>query len=246
MYTFKKGIYAGVLKGDIPDKVITTTPTLKWVGHKLPFSTWRQIISFCANHSDREVLITLLYSSEKGMRVFIPQQYASSASINSESDKELFPLLTDYIVLGSLHTHPKFEAFSSETDDKDEKNNTGIHITLGQIDQKICTYHIRTLITGYKYDQLPNLIDIVELPDLKFFPKGMEELLLCHTLKDGYPHPEEWETKLLQKPSLQNFSHHSGIFNNNFPVKDESDLLDLYKDYEDIPIKKHKSKRKYK
>lgn len=80
-----------------------------------------------------EAVALLYYNQSNGKyKVKIPQQEVSMASLNYEPD----PSPRDFVLLCSIHSHGSMSAFHSGTDKHDESGFTGLHITIGKIDEK--------------------------------------------------------------------------------------------------------------
>lgn len=199
-----------MLQGDIPDSIEEVEdPSVNWIGHKIPLLMWKQIMSFFIKHKANEACIYLLYHEVEGITLYVPKQEVSSASVNIDHTKEteLMELLKDRTLMGNIHTHPGFGAFASGTDKKHEEMSDGVYITIGKVTDKIAEYHIRTVIKGCYYDDCPNLMDLIEIPDLTAFMQDdksqatFAELLLMYTGKP-VDYPEEWDAKFV-KPKIE-------------------------------------------
>lgn len=63
---------------------------------------------------------------------------------------------------GTVHNHVDMGAFQSGTDESDEQDKEGFHITIGKCKSKTIDIHVRAIIEQQQYDI--NIWDIVEAP----------------------------------------------------------------------------------
>jgi hypothetical protein len=200
---FTQGTYNNILTGMIPVGFREIEePKVSWIGKKLAFEQWRQLISWFRENRNRECVAYLLYSHADGIRLYIPRQQGTSGSVRVENtEKELLELLSTHFILGNIHTHPQFEAFQSSIDAKEEQSD-GIYFTIGRVDSRICTWHSRTVLSGYTYNNQPSLMDLIEYPVVQTAPiGGLEEIFLLQTLILP-KYPVEWNSKLIIEPPV--------------------------------------------
>ena len=64
-------------------------------------------------------------------------------------------LPNDHVIIGDIHSHVGMAAFSSQTDQHDEKNRPGIHIVIGRIHEEPPEFHVEVTVDGmrFKVDQ---------------------------------------------------------------------------------------------
>lgn len=138
---------------------IETTAEIEF--EKLKFEMFQSIEKFFTDvykkHSS-EVAILLYYNfEEKRWGWLVPKQTVSGASVDYKLEESKFiyddGTLADavpdkYTQMGSIHSHASMSAFHSGTDDKDEYNFDGLHITIGSFNSTMCTYSTRWIISG--------------------------------------------------------------------------------------------------
>jgi hypothetical protein len=76
-----------------------------------------------------EAILLLYYGGEKGYLLYCPGQKVSYASLRYEEAVRI----EGYVLAGSIHSHGGMPAFHSPTDQGDEANFDGIHVTVGNI-----------------------------------------------------------------------------------------------------------------
>lgn len=92
----------------------------------------------------------------------------------------------DYRLIGSIHSHGSMGAFHSSTDDGDEFDFDGLHITVGTIDTNP-TYSCRFISCGHDF-KISDIKDIVEMPELSGeFPEEWSKQVSKKQFKTTYP-----------------------------------------------------------
>jgi hypothetical protein len=82
---------------------------------------------------------------------------------------------------GTVHNHVNISAFQSGTDELDEMEKEGFHITIGECDEEIVDIHVRAIMEQEQYDI--NIADIVELPDwMQSVPEKYQKHLVVDKL----------------------------------------------------------------
>lgn len=131
--------------------------------NKIDYDNFCKIISFFRKVYDEhksEAIVLLYYNFDTSkFLVEVPEQTVSGASL----DYNEAPRIKGYKLIGSIHSHGDMSAFHSGTDDKDEMDWDGLHITIGTVDENP-TYSCRLISnkTAFKVD----IKDVVEVPSL--------------------------------------------------------------------------------
>ncbi len=82
---------------------------------------------------------------------------------------------------GTVHNHVTLSAFQSGTDEMDEIEKEGFHITVGECDEEIIDIHVRAVMEQEQYDI--NIADIVELPTwMQSVPEKYQKYLIVNNL----------------------------------------------------------------
>ena len=120
-----------------------------------------------------EVAILLWYNFEiEDWKIEVPKQTVSGSSVNYNRDKEISDTLTNdgYVCVGSIHSHCEMGAFHSGTDDSDEYQFDGLHITIGKVISKpeyACRFIIKNTAYTLKFEECVETkeLDNVQLKD---------------------------------------------------------------------------------
>jgi hypothetical protein len=132
---------------DVTDEA-TYKPQLIWK-RKLPVAVWNQILSYMAESQRKfgaETQMRLLWHDDHGWKAHaFPQETGgmTTKELDNDEKEEQMKLFPDYIPLGTVHHHCNISAFQSGTDEKDEVDQEGIHITLGNLDDTMFDCHVR-------------------------------------------------------------------------------------------------------
>lgn len=132
-----------------------------------------------------EVAVVLYFCKEKEKWGYcVPQQTVSGASVKYDLSKGLDFIHEDsletrtdaipegYAQVGSIHSHASMSAFHSGTDNSDEFNFDGIHITIGGFNKPQHEYACRMIISGNEYKK--NLSEVVDFPTKSgIYPKDI-------------------------------------------------------------------------
>lgn len=133
-----------------------TKATIEWKGPKLPMDMWNEILSFfqwCYNEHKSECQVRLYVSPTlQTWKAYAFPQEAKTGMTARELDndlkrqqiQELQLIPPDWFAFGTVHHHCSAGAFQSSTDEENEKNVDGLHITIGNmnVDPKKGNYDI--------------------------------------------------------------------------------------------------------
>lgn len=159
----------GFIKGLIPVEKVSVLDDFNGVNHlkcdlpKIPARHIWRIKEFFRRvvakfHSEAEV--NLYYSKEKNdFKIHIPEQSVSHGGVRYQrvalSHHEE---MSDYLRIGTIHSHCDFGAFHSGTDVDDEGDFDGIHITFGNNDRDEFTISASVVMNGYRSKIDPLLV----------------------------------------------------------------------------------------
>jgi hypothetical protein len=148
---------------DFPHK----TGYLDYTFPRLPDWIINQAIHFFTRTYDRlgteaEVLISYNPNAEPNLRLFVPPQRVTSASVHSAFDPS--HLGRGWQLLGSIHSHCNFSAFHSGTDHADASDFEGIHITIGNLKAPRPSFAAMVTAGGVRWDfEIEELADVSNL-----------------------------------------------------------------------------------
>jgi len=129
----KLGFFESIAKVDQMSILQDVDPYATMDIKPIPRKKFAQIISFyreVAKQFSGEAMTILHYNPKrKRFRIEIPDQEVSGGGVGWESLESY----KGYVRIGSIHSHNHMSAFHSGTDDNDEFNWDGIHITIGKV-----------------------------------------------------------------------------------------------------------------
>lgn len=125
-----------------------TSAMIDWTGPKIPMEVWSEVLSFfqwCYDTYKSECQVRLYVSPTlRTWKAYAFPQEAKTGMTAREIDNEasraqraaigLNP--PDWFYFGTVHHHCSAGAFQSGTDQENEKNQDGLHITIGNMNSK--------------------------------------------------------------------------------------------------------------
>jgi proteasome lid subunit RPN8/RPN11 len=116
----------------------------------------------------RTEALVLLRWRASGFDLLVPDQEVSPASVKHRLDESALP--ADLRVIGSIHSHGAFAAGASSIDADDEATFDGLHVVVGDFDQRRLTYSAAIAVDGQRFDVRPNVVlerprRLIEPPD---------------------------------------------------------------------------------
>ena len=197
----------GLLECKLAHQIKETKGTVIYTGPKIPPEVWNEILSFfkwCYTTYKSECQVRLYVSpTQHTWRAWAFPQEANTGMTARELDNEdartqraeLNMNPPEWIYFGTVHHHCAATAFQSSTDTENEKNQDGLHITVGKMDEKQHDIHVRFYRKGLKftpdlswfYDVEPSLQQIrtwIASSPVAIDPKINPTLFLGHKDKD--------------------------------------------------------------
>lgn len=204
------------------------SPRLSWNGEKLSYDLLRECLAFfryieAVHHSEAQ--LRFVYnpepSTEIGERhweaICLPQ-YVGTGLFTAEIDTSVpsakqehidqraqaFARFPNHTLNGTNHSHCKISAFQSGTDHNDEKEQHGLHVTLGHVDRDEIEIHGRVTFRGIEYPVVWNeWLDIRSDPETPYPGPALLKwkVELPHDPEELKSHfPAEWLTVCHKKP----------------------------------------------
>lgn len=228
-----------LLTCDIKYKIEEAKGTIGYVGPKIPPELWYQITSFFKWTYDT-------YKSESQVRLFVsptlgtwkahafPQQAkmgTSTVELDNEDAKLQRAALNlnppDWHLFGTVHHHCSLNAFASGTDEENERNQDGLHITVGHMSSAKYDLHARLIRRGLRVDpdmswfwDIGNIVD--QVPELfkEFIPKDYANIfarrMMCIPVTAEFP--QQWKDNYIEiKPPEIAATHPAGGGSQGFP-----------------------------
>ena len=196
-------------------ETVKQEPSIKWKKAPIPLEIWDDIKNICAftnKEHNSECLIRLYYSPslDKWATGFFKQQM-SFMTVKDEFDNEQLqlqaPMEEGFVEAGSVHHHCSSGAFQSKTDESDEQNSNGLHITIGKLDSDKYELHSRFSQEGVFLS--PNMLSFFEKPEwLESIPEDWRWRFSYTVLKDLLQRPgdpdkarKDWVKNIVPKAS---------------------------------------------
>lgn len=137
---------------------------------KIPEDLFRRVVAFFKEvyqlHKSEAAGLLVYQPSSAHWDFVVPTQQTSGASArygDSHDPREACKEWLDraYVLAGTIHSHGSMSAFHSGTDDKDEEQFEGIHITVGRVDQ-VPEYAVSAVVGGkrLKFDSISALVEM--------------------------------------------------------------------------------------
>jgi hypothetical protein len=213
--------YPGLFECRMTHKISETSAVFKYGGPKFTDEMWNEILAFfkwsyAKTHGESQV--RLFVHPTLGWKAWAFPQEASSGLAthelpdNPETKTQRAQFGDGWILYGTVHHHCSAGAFQSGTDEQNERDQEGLHITVGDIDKDVHTLDCRFYFNGCKFQ-----------PDMKdFWDVGMEakdkadeladyfgieidfnklaEAQMRHTCDKDTKFPDLWMANLIEKP----------------------------------------------
>lgn len=221
----------GILECMFEHEVSKTTCEFKWTGPKISPEAWNQVLAFLRwtyveSKSESQVRL-YVNAKEKKWGAFAHKQRAGTGMTSqthniTETPEESVARATlmgdpdpgNWTYFGTVHHHCSAGAFQSGVDEADERNQAGLHITVGKLDKPHFDLHDRFYLSGCLvptfsladvWDSMPLLSQIPESVRFLLPADGVEQRAARHQMgvppPADVPFPEEWKLNFIyEKP----------------------------------------------
>jgi hypothetical protein len=111
-------------------------PTVNLFIPRIPYAKLEEIVDqmrYVAVHRHAELMIAMYYSHNEQQYLFVIPEQTPAAFGSRLRTGPLPPSPPGYNMIGDIHSHMDFPAGHSPTDDADEEDIGGIHITIGDL-----------------------------------------------------------------------------------------------------------------
>lgn len=203
-----------------------TTASMTWLGPKIPQEVWYAITSFFkwtydTTKSESQVRLYVSPSLRTWKAWAFPQEAKTGMSAREvpneaaqQQRQELGLNPPDWYYFGTVHHHCSMGAFQSGTDEENEKNQDGLHITVGSMDKAQYDIHARFYRKTMKFEKTVNLSLFFDIgtvlntwPEMfkNYMPKDIEHQTAIKLM--GKPvtveFPDKWKSNLIEiKPAV--------------------------------------------
>jgi hypothetical protein len=148
---------------DWPSELASHSPMLELSHPKLSRRRFETIVGFFASvgtTQGAEAAAILLWDENEGeVKLLIPQQ---EATVSEGWSGRPYPIDLHYdlptqlspgqSIIGDIHSHVEYSAYSSAKDRHDETHRPGAHIVVGRISQEPPEIHCEYVVDGYRFE----------------------------------------------------------------------------------------------
>ena len=182
----------------VPEKV----PILCWKGARLPWGDYCQLASlgrWVYEKFKAEVQWRSYYNQDTQAFLHVVREQTviglSTREDVGQPEPEIPPGFSQ-IITG--HTHAAAAAFQSGIDSHDEMTQTGLHITLGNMDKRKISLHARLVFRGFQYPEVSLAEWIEGSINCSNLDPELEALILEWSLThpETIDFPDEWKEKV--------------------------------------------------
>lgn len=203
--------FDGLINVEFKYKVQSASANITWMGPKIPPEEWEQMLSFfkwtnSEHRSESQVRLFVNHKLGTWKIWAFPQEARTSMSAReisgSEFDKQRAEFKDDegWIYFGTVHHHCNCGAFQSGTDAENERNQDGLHITVGYMDKEIHDLHCRFTLAGSMFE--PNLSWFWDIGDhiRAMTPEGVHDLIARHQMSRtaSRDFPVKWKENVIE------------------------------------------------
>lgn len=210
-----------VLKATFDYKVSETKSTLNYTGPQMAPEVWYQATSFLqwvfeTTHSEGQVRFFLNPVKKEWVCWAFPQEAKTGMTAKElntpERDKQrlALPDSEHLIFFGTVHSHCNCSAFQSGTDshgtnnNDGEKDQDGLHITIGKMGEKIYDFHARFYVSKVEFSPKLDLFWDVGETIRQMVPANLLDQVarfqMCQKVAVAFP--EQWKQNLIEiKPT---------------------------------------------
>jgi len=204
-----------IVDESVPRVKETDMAPFVWKGGKLQSAMLRQVLAFfhwvnTTHHTEATARFFYNMATGTWAVAVLPQKICGGLSAKelSETDeyKEILRLLLEqgFENFGSIHSHCNISAFMSGTDERDERDDVGFHITLGCLNKDKADFHCR--YSSYKMIFKTDPTCWIDGdPDVYLSTIGLSEF------------PEEWKGRMrkVEAPKYTTY-HGSGAYGHDW------------------------------
>ena len=241
--------YEGMLTCIFEHEVVKSTAEYEWTGPKLSREVWNEVLAFfrwtqATTKSESQVRLYCNHLTYEWKAWAFPQTEGTGMTtreIENEDAKTQRAQFSDgrgWFYYGTVHHHCTGSAFQSSVDEANERNQDGIHITVGKLESPQYDIDARLYQSGYKimdweieefwetgdvYAGIPTHIKEF-LP--KDYPQRMALLQMGTPPPNDQTFPEVWRTNLIREvrvtPRAMTYDHSPGYWQNGGYVNKKS------------------------
>jgi len=221
-------VSTSLYEGSIPVALPEKKAVLSWKGSLIPWKLYCEIVAFFRwtyEDSKSESQCRLAYNEKtrEWKAIVLPQKKGTGMTTSEiENHPDKAKMVQDmykagFEFAGTFHHHCSAAAFQSGTDTNNEITQTGLHVTVGKIDEPVVDLHSRLVFRGVQYEA--DLADWIGLPEhlakvVPLFPavirNGINKYYTTHPEKSAFP--ETWKSSMVEEPeTYAGYGAYSGV-----------------------------------
>lgn len=204
---------SGLLTCTVKHEIKSTSAVAAYDGPKIPYDVWQSVLAFLkwvndTTHSEGQVRLYVNPKLETWKAWAYPQEAKTGMSAkeldndDTKKQREQFKDSEGWVYFGTVHSHCSMGAFQSSTDESNESNQDGLHITIGHLDKEHYDLHARFYRSLLKFEP-----DLSEFWDIGEPWKSASEEFVNHAAVAKWQmsepdkeakFPEEWKANLIE------------------------------------------------
>ena len=207
----------GLLQCRIEYEVKTAKGRLDYAGPKLTPELWHQVLSFFRwthkeMNSESQVRLYVNHQLGRWGAWAFPQEARTGMTARElsvpetpEQARQRFASWEsepsdDWLYFGTVHHHCSASAFQSSTDEQNERNQDGLHLTVGRMDAEHHDVHARLYLSGNCFEPDLSRFWPVDAGLAAMVPPGMLHELARFQMgaKVTVDFPDAWRTNLVE------------------------------------------------
>lgn len=214
--------YPGLFECKMTHKIKETSASFHYIGPKFTVEMWDEILAFFKwsyTKTHGETQVRLFVHPTQGWKAWaFPQEASTGLSTHEmpdspETKSQRAQFGDEWIPYGTVHHHCSASAFQSGVDEHNEKDQEGLHITVGNIDKEDAhSLHFRFYYRGCKFQpDMSEFWDVGEQCAAKakelseYFGITVDlnvvaESQMAQTCAKDANVPEQWMANLIEKP----------------------------------------------
>lgn len=213
----------GLLRADFTHTIKESEGRLTYVGPKIPVNMWREVVSFFkwtydTTKSESQVRLYVNPAASAWAAWAFPQEARTGMSarelVTDEGavQREQFADSEGWLYFGTVHHHCSASAFQSGTDEANEKDQHGIHITVGSMDKAHHDLHVRFYLKDARFDvDMSMFWDIGEIATITP-PETHNRIAMWQMgLPSTVDFPQQWKDNLIEAPKPVGFTNGGNI-----------------------------------
>lgn len=216
--------YPGIMRVNVEATVTKTEVEVQYTGPRISPEVWHQVISFFkwtydTTKSESQVRLFLDTKENKWLAWAFPQEAKTGMTAKEiagelhNAQRASLPNAEHLTLFGTVHHHCSASAFQSGTDEDNEKNQSGIHITVGSMDKPHHDLHCRFYHNGVRYEPDMSLLWDIGDSAREAVPKEMHNHIARYQMgkASSVEFPKQWAENLIEVKSAVVTTHaHEG------------------------------------